>query len=173
MFEHHEIPKIQDSIKACAISDRKLLDDLLVEVKIIKAGVKTIKPRTTTAISLVASDGGNNKLAYDPFYFQVIRVVDSNGSKLCLDVVSPTTDTDELSKRQFNNDGTPKTALGRLLYDLGCTTLNDISPMIPKGEKVKNNPDQISPSWVLTYRDLYEWAVLYDKICYTRFSTNT
>jgi hypothetical protein len=173
MFEHHEIPEIKESIIACAVSDRKLLDDLLAEVRIIKAGVRTIKPRTTTSISLVASDGGNNKLAYDPFYFQVVRVVDSNGSKLCLDVVSPTTDTDELSKRQFNDDGTPKTALGRLMKDLGCETLNNISPMIPKGEKVRTKPDEISPSWVLTYRDLCEWAVLYDKICYTRFSTNT
>lgn len=173
MFEDHEIPELKSSIKACAISDRKLLDDLMQEVKLIKAAVKIIKPRTTTSISLVASDGGNNKLVYDPFYFQLVRVVDSNGSKLCLDIVSPTTDTDELSKRQFNHDGSPKTALGRLMKDLGCNTLNDVSTMIPKGENVRKHPDLISPSWVLTYRDLCEWAVLYDKICYTRFSTNT
>lgn len=173
MFENHEIPELKSSIKVCAESDRKLLDDLLNEVKLIKTAVKIIKPRTTTSISLVASDGGNNKLVYDPFYFQMIRVVDSNGSKLCLDIVSPTTDTDVLSKRQFNSDGSPKTALGKLMQDLKCDTLNDVSTMIPKGETVRKQPDLISPSWVLTYRDLCEWAVLYDKICYTRFSTNT
>ncbi|HVX49349.1 MAG TPA: hypothetical protein VHB48_04300 [Chitinophagaceae bacterium] len=173
MFDPEEIPSLRKSIQDCAESDRKLLDDLLEEVKIIKSIVKAIKPRTTTSISLVASDGGNNKLVYDPFYFQIIRVVDSNGSKLCLDIVSPTTDTDELSKRQFNLDGTPNTKLGKLMKDLGCKTLNDVSSMIPSGLKARTNPDQVSPSWVLTYRDLCEWAVLYDKICYTRFSTNT
>ncbi|HWB25842.1 MAG TPA: hypothetical protein VG738_10195 [Chitinophagaceae bacterium] len=173
MFDPEEIPDLKNSIRDCAHSDRKLLDDLLQEVKLIKTTVKTIKPRTTTSISLVASDGGNNKLVYDPFYFQLVRVVDSNGSKLCLDIVSPTTDTDVLSKRQFNSDGSPKTKLGRLMNDLNCETLNDISTMIPKGEVVRQHPDLVSPSWVLTYRDLCEWAVLYDKICYTRFSTNT
>jgi hypothetical protein len=59
------------------------------------------------------------------------------------------------------------------MKDLDCTTLNQLSPMIPSGIKIREQPDQISKSWVLTYRDLCEWAVLYDKICYTRFSTNT
>lgn len=45
--------------------------------------------------------------------------------------------------------------------------------MIPSGKKMRENPEQISNSWVLTFRDLCEWAVLYDKICYTRFATNT
>lgn len=173
MFDPDEIPELKQSIKDCALTDRKLLDDLRLEVLKLKANVRVIRPRTTTAVSLVASDGGNNKLVYDPFYFQLVRVVDSNGNKLCLDIISPTTDTDVLSARQFDGNGNPKTALGRLMKDLQCKTLNDLSPMIPKGEKMRNKPDEVSKSWVLTYRDLCEWAVLYDKICYTRFATNT
>lgn len=173
MFDPEEIPDLKKSIRDCAHSDRKLLDDLRSEVIQLKTNVRVIKPRTTTTVSLVASDGGNNKLVYDPFYFQLVRVVDSNGNKLCLDTISPTTDTDVISARQFNKNGNPVTALGRLMKDLGCDTLNKLSPMIPSGKKMRENPDQISKSWVLTYRDLCEWAVLYDKICYTRFATNT
>lgn len=173
MFDPEELPELKKSIRHCAQLDRKLLDELLEEVIQIKANVKVIKPRTTTTVSLVASDGGNNKLVYDPFYFQVVRVVDSNGSKLCLDVISPTTNTDELSERQFDANGKPITALGRLMEDLGCKRLNELSPMIPSGREMHKNPSSISKSWVLTYRDLCEWAVLYEKICYTRFATNT
>lgn len=173
MFDPEEIPELKASVKECAISDKKLLDDLLKEVMLIKSNVKVIQPYSVTSISLVASDGGNNKLVFDPFYFQLVRVVDSNGCKLCLDTVSPTTDTDILSMKQFEADKNPKTALGYLMRDLKCETLNDLSPMIPKGSTVRNEPEKISQSWVLRYRDLCEWAVLYFKICYTRFATNT
>jgi len=173
MFDPEEIPELKQSIRDCAKSDKKLLDDLRSEVVELKSNVRVIKSRTTTTVSLVASDGGNNKLVYDPFYFQLVRVVDSNGNKLCLDTISPTTDTDVISSRQFDAKSNPTTALGRLMKDLDCTTLNQLSPMIPSGEKMRKKPDEISKSWVLTYRDLCEWAVLYDKICYTRFATNT
>lgn len=173
MFDPEEIPDLKKSVRDCAHSDRKLLDDLRTEVLQLKINAKKIQSRTTTAVSLVASDGGNNKLIYDPFYFQLVRVVDSNGNKLCLDVISPTSDTDVISSRQFDADGNPKTALGRLMKDLDCRTLNQLSPMIPSGKKMREKPNEISKSWVLTYRDLCEWAVLYDKICYTKFATNT
>jgi hypothetical protein len=173
MFDPEELPYLKKSVRDCAASDRKLLDDLRREVEMMKANVRVIKPRNTTAVSLVASDGGNNKLVYDPFYFQLVRVVDSNGNKLCLDVISPTSDTDLISRRQFDHVGNPVTALGRLMKDLGCSNLNELSPMIPSGRRIREAPDEISKSWVLTYRDLCEWAVLYEKICYSRFATNT
>jgi hypothetical protein len=173
MFDPDEIPALRQSISDCAKADRKLLDDLIKEIALVKSEVRVIRPRTATTVSLVASDGGNNKLVYDPFFFQLVRVVDSNGKKLCLDTISPTTDTDVVSQRQFNTDGSPKTALGRLMKDLECTHLNELSPMIPLGKLIREKPQEVSKSWVLTYRDLCEWAVLYDKICYTRFSTNT
>jgi hypothetical protein len=173
MFDPEEIPQVKKAIRECALLDRKLLDDLRVEVIEMKPNVRVIKPRAITTFSLVASDSTNNKLTYDPFYFQLIRVVDSNGRNLCLDTITPTTDTDILSKRQFDELGNAKTALGCLMKDLGCETLNDLSPMIPTGEKMRKHPEQISKSWVLTYRDLCEWAVLYETICYEGFTNNT
>ncbi|WMW22781.1 hypothetical protein RE476_02865 [Methanolobus mangrovi] len=95
---------------------------------------------------------------------------------MCVDAVSPSTDTDELGKAQFNPDGTPKTALGKMMMDLGVNDppfLNRLSPMIPKGSDIRDNPDSVSPGWVMTYRDLCEWAVLYERICHTNFATDT
>jgi hypothetical protein len=88
-------------------------------------------------------------------------------------VISPTTDTDKLSLSQFNGDGTPKTALGRMMKDLGVNTLAQLSQMIPEGKITRDEPHKVSPSWVLVYRDLCEWAVLYERIRYNTFATDT
>lgn len=173
MFDPEEIPQIKAAIRDCAIVDKNLLDDLRAEVNEMRPNVRVIKPRAITTFSLVATDGTNNKLVYNPFYFQLIRVVDSNGNNLCLDTITPTSDTDLLSQRQFDELGNPKTALGVLMKDLSCKTLNDLSPMIPSGKKMRERPTEISKSWVLTYRDLCEWAALYNLICYEGFSNNT
>jgi hypothetical protein len=173
MFDPDELPQLRKSIAERAAKDGKLLDQLREEIRPLKADLRAIKPRSTTATSLMASDGGNNKIAFDPFYIQLIRVVDSYGKQLFFDTVSPTTDTDEISAKQFDSEGAPITALGRMMRDLNARTLNELSHMVPSGEACRTTPEKVSPSWVLVYRDLCEWAVLYDRICYDSFATDT
>jgi hypothetical protein len=173
MFDGTALPTIRQAIRDCTTEQRHLLDEIRTEVRGLASQVRTIQPRTTTSISLVASDGGNNKLVFDPFYVQLVRVVDSMGKEHLLDAVAPTTDTDRLSARHWKPGEEPRSALGRLMRDLGADTLNKLSHMIPKGEVLRDDAAKVSPSWVQVYRDLCEWAVLYDRICYTNFATNT
>lgn len=173
MFDLKELPELKKVIREATIHDRRLLDDLREEVRILKPKVRVIKPRTTTSVSLVASDGGNNRLDFDPFFIHLVRVVDSYGERLCLDAVTPTTDTNRLSQAQFDPDGRPRTALGRMMKDLNVRFLHELSHMIPEGEKMRKHPDDVSPSWVLVYRDLCEWAALYERICYRSFVSDT
>ncbi len=45
--------------------------------------------------------------------------------------------------------------------------------MIPTGEKVRQEPDEVSSSWVLVYRDLCEWAVLYQRLTKSTWGSHT
>lgn len=173
MFDGSSLPSIRQAIRECTMDQRHLLDEIRTEVRTLKSQVRTIQPRTTTSISLVASDGGNNKLVFDPFYVQLVRVVDSYGKEHLLDAVAPTSDTDLLSARHWRPGEPPRTALGRLMKDLDTDSLNKLSHMIPSGATLREDPAKVSPSWVQVYRDLCEWAVLYDRICYADFATDT
>lgn len=165
MFDLDELPELRAMIHAQVQSDRRLLDDVLAAVRPLGSQVRTIRPRAATSVAVMAADGGNNMVAFNPFYLQIVRVVDSKGRQLCLDVLSPSTDTAALTARQFAADGTPVTALGRLMHALGVRGLHELSPMIPLTNK--------SPSWVQVYRDLCEWATLFDLVRGTRFVSDT
>jgi hypothetical protein len=173
MFDGTTLPIVREAIRNCTVEQRRLLDSIRSDVRGLTGNVHAVQPRTTTSVSLVASDGGNNKLVFDPFYVQLVRVVDSYGKQYLLDAVAPTTDTDTLSERQIDATGEPRTAVGRLMKDLGVTRLHDLSSMIPKGELVREHPEEVPRGWVEVYRDICEWAVLYERICYAAFATDT
>ncbi len=170
MLDPGEIPELRARMQERAEQDRHILEVLRTEVRPLKTAIRRIAPRSATTMSLVASDGGNNKIQFDPFLMQIVRVVDSFGQQLCLDVVSPTTDTDELSGRQFKVSE-PSTALGHMMRALKVEKLYELSSAIPTPKQQKE--EEVSPSWVLVYRDLCEWAVLHERICRTEFSTDT
>src|SRR5262245_24000611 len=163
MFDADQIRQLKELIGDQVAAGGAALDRLVAHGRAIGSGVKVIKPRAATSVALMASDGGNNKVAFNPFYLQVVRVVDSNGKELCLEVVSPISDIGALGQRQFHSDGSPRTALGKMMKGLGVERLQDLSPMM-SGK---------SPSWVLVFRDLCEWATLYDLICYRDYAVDT
>ena len=134
--------------------DLGVLESLRNEILPLRATVRRILPRTTTSISLVGTDGGNNRIQFDPFLVHLVRVVDSSNNGYCLEAITPTTNVTEQSRKQFKENGEPLTPLGRLMEFLGVRDLTKLSHMIRR-----NDDDRpTSPSWVQVYRELMEWA---------------
>ncbi|HFD87471.1 MAG TPA: hypothetical protein ENJ35_07340 [Gammaproteobacteria bacterium] len=168
MIDPETQSQLKDAIADCITTDRGILDALREEIRPLRAACRRIQPRATTSISLVGTDGGNNQLQFDPFLIQLVRVVDSSNNEYCLEAVSPTTPIQKLNERQFNPDGSPRTALGEMMAFLGVDTLPALSHMIRPTDKGK----PVSPSWVQVYRELVEWAILF-AILKKDFGTDT
>ena len=160
--------QLREAIAACIGSDQVVLDTLREEIRPLKNETRRIQPRTTTSISLVGTDGGNNQLQFDPFLVQLVRVVDSSNNEYCLEAVSPTTPIQKLNERQIKKDGTTLTALGEMMAFLNVDTLPKLSHMIRPTDRGK----PVSPSWVQVYRELVEWAILF-AILKKDFGTDT
>ena len=143
MFDPDRLPELKSLVREATRGDSGLLDEVMRDVVLLRHSVTTIQPRNINSISLVASDGGNNSLEFNPFSLQVVRVVDTFGDELFLDVISPSTDTLALGRRHLEDPWSP---LGRMMRDLGVTILGQLSTMIPARPR--------SRTWPLVYRDL-------------------
>jgi hypothetical protein len=168
MIEPESHQQLRDEISERIMADRSLLDTLRTEIRPLRSTVKRIQPRTTTSISLVGTDGGNNSLQFDPFLVQLIRVVDSSNNEYCLEAITPSTNIERLSAAQFDVHDQPITSLGRLMKDLEITELQSLSHMI----RPAADGSPRSTSWVQVYRELVEWATLYS-ILHKDFATDT
>jgi len=165
-------PKSHETLKASLTQriqqDRFLLDQLREEVRPLAGGVRHIQPRNSTAISLVATDGGNTQVQFDPFLIQLVRVVDSSNNQHYLDVITPSTNIDALSAAQFHTPKGP-TALGQMMSQLGVTHLSQLSYIFP--DPVSDRAP--NARWVEVYRELVEWAVLFAIIRTNTFGSDT
>lgn len=169
MFDPKSHEELSDAIHSGIAADRHVLDALRSEIHPLKDHIRRIQPRSTTSVSLVGTDGGNNKLQFDPFLVQIVRVVDSSNNEYCLEAVTLSMKTGDLSARHFAEDSTPRTPLGRMMSYLGVRELHELSPMIPDD----GDPRPRKPYWMQTYRELMEWAILFDILKNKEFATDT
>jgi len=167
MIEPASFETLQRELKTRIDQDRRVLDEMCDEVRPLRTLTRRIHARSATAISLVGTDGGNNQFRFDPFRLQLIRVVDSSHNEYCLEVITPRTSLTELNKRHLNESGIPLTSLGRMMTYLGVTELSKLSPVF------QSDPEHLSSSWMNVYREMTEWAVLFDLVRGTTFGTDT
>ncbi|MCY3748556.1 MAG: hypothetical protein OXG64_04590 [Chloroflexi bacterium] len=169
MLEQQSHYALKQAISNQVEEDIRVLDNLRCEVRPLRGSLRRIQPRSTTAISLVGTDGGNNRIQFDPFLVQLVRVVDSSNNEYCLEAITPTTDVTELGRAQFLPEGQPRTPLGHMLAYLGLRDLPKLSHMIRRNDR----GEPTSSSWVQVYRELMEWAVLFSILRNKDFATDT
>jgi hypothetical protein len=83
---------------------------------------------------------------------------------LFFDVAPANVDLMEVSREHLDG-GEPKSALGRLMADLHVPDLPSLAPVL------KPHPE--SASWFQVYREICEWATLYELICYKEHAAST
>ena len=169
MIDPNSRRRLRDEIATRMRDDLVLLDTLREEIRPLRDRARRIQARTTTAISLVGTDGGNNRLQFDPFLVQLVRVVDSSNNEYCLQAVTPSTSVAALGAAQFDREGRPRTPLGAMMDYLSVSSLDQLSHMIRRNDDGRPT----SPSWIQVYRELVEWATLFSIIRSKDFGTDT
>jgi hypothetical protein len=152
------LAEIRRSVQSCIELDKPILRQIIEEAQPLANNQRRIQPRSTTSVSLVAADGGNNDLRFDPFQVQIIRIVDSNRNEYWTEVISPTTPLRQLNRKHIDEARNPISPLGKMMIGLNVRSLSELSPMI---QEVREG-EQRSPSWTQVYRELTEWAALLD-----------
>lgn len=168
VFEPHDYSRLKERVTEAIARDAHLLDELRAEIRTLRSYVRPIHPRSGTSVSLVATDGGNNSVYFDPFLVQIIRVVDSSNNEYCLDAVTPSTDVEALSQKLMllREEESP---LGEMMRLLAVKTLPQLTHMIRGSERGA----PVSPSWIQVYRELVEWAVLLRLVRNKDFGSDT
>src|SRR5690242_10793732 len=120
--------------------------------------VKPLRPYSVNAVSFVSTDGGDNRITFNPNSIELIRVVDSRGNECVLDAVAATSGIDEVECRGRADNPNGISPLQRLCRDVG-RGLGQMSYLLAGLGKEGKNTGAIR-----AYRDIVEWAVLYDLV---------
>ena len=168
MIEAKSLDILTREVDSCVQRDRGLLDELRKEVRALKTRVRRIQPHAANAVSLVGTDGGNNYVKYDPFMLELIRVVDSSNREYCLEALTPRTSIEELTARHIDAKGQGLSTLGRLMQALNVSSIYDVASI---ARPTANKPPK--PTWMKTYREVMEWATLYELVALGGYGSDT
>ena len=149
-------------------SETPILEEYREYARTLKNNVKKINKYSVTAVSFVSSDGGDNRLYFNPAIIELVRVVDSRGNQCALDAIASNAQVNELNIR-IKSDNNPLLVepLRRLCDDLN-TDVTGLSYLLGGlGQQGK------STGVIRIYRDIVEWAVLYDLMKYHKWGSDT
>jgi len=118
---------------------------------------KKLQRHSVNSVAFVSTDGGDNRLAFNPAAIELVRIVDSNGYEYVLDAIASSSKLSELNKRLDSNFLVKP--LADLCYELNIQDISKLSSLLGGlGEAGK------STGAMRCYRDIVEWAVLYNLV---------
>ena len=146
-----DFEQIRSRVRAAYEIEEPVVQKFREFAKRLKNEVKPIKPYSANAVSFVSTDGGDNRLYFNPAVIELIRVVDSQGKQCALDAIAGNTEYNSLNAKL---ELVPP--LKRLCEDINKNIMQLSHFLKGLGESGK------STGAARIYRDIVEWAVLYD-----------
>jgi hypothetical protein len=153
-----DIDELRAKVMAAYNADDPLLKKFRGYARRLRDNVKPLRAYSVNAVSFVSADGGDNRLVFNPAVVELVRVVDSRGNQCVLDAVASTATLAEVEERGRAGATNAISPLQRLCADLGMS-LSQLSYLI----RGLGTPGK-STGAIRCYRDIVEWAVLYDLI---------
>ena len=148
--------QIRSRVQAAYEIEEPVVQQFREFAKRLKNEVKPIRSYSANAVSFVSADGGDNRLYFNPAVIELVRVVDSRGNQCALDAIAGNTKYDSLNSRIENDSPLIVGPLKRLCEDLNVNVVELSYLLKGLGEPGK------STGAARVYRDIIEWAVLYD-----------
>ena len=130
------------------------VDELRREVQSLT--VRKLDHRPCKTVAPLATDGGENRLTFEPLNLEIIRVVDSEGDELVQEVIAISEDDSvfrEMSKRL--------PVMRRLLGAMEIQ-FDDLSYLLGRSKTSEVERTSDNRGRVRAFRDILEWAVLLD-----------
>lgn len=153
-----DLEDLRARIREAQLSNDPVLAKFRQLARRLKQEIKPLRPYSVNAVAFVSADGGDNRLTFNPSVIELVRVVDSRGNECALDAVANTAALEELEKRVQVGSPHVVQPLRRLCEDLGVG-LRHLSYLL----RAAGSPGK-STGAIRCYRDIVEWAVLYDLV---------
>ena len=118
--------------------------------------VRKLDYRPCKAVAPLATDGGENRLSFEPLNLEIIRVVDSEGQELIQEIV-PISEDDSMFREMTERHE----VLRRFLKVLSIE-FDDLSYLLGSKESNETRARSDMRARVRHFRDILEWAVLLD-----------
>jgi hypothetical protein len=153
-----DLESLKEKVLAAYKVDDPLLKKFRQYARRIGSSIRPLRKYSVNAVSFVSADGGDNRLTFNPAVVELVRVVDSRGNQCALDAIASTADLHELNERIKPNNPSVVAPLQRLCADLSVNVTSLSYLLGGLGDPSK------STGAIRCYRDVVEWAVLYDLI---------
>ncbi len=119
--------------------------------------VHKLGERPCRSIAPVATDGGENRLSFEPLNLEIIRVVDSNGTDLVHEVLPLS-----LEQEVFEESASRIPVVEKMLTAIGGLKFSEISFLLGASSKDEEEKRPDIRGRVRAFRDIVEWAVTFD-----------
>ena len=129
-FADFDLDEIRKRIFEAYQNEKPIFEDFRKYAKDISNLVKPIRPYSVNAVSFVSSDGGDNRLYFNPAVIELVRVVDSRGNQCATDAIASNTKTSDLNERINADSPLIVKPLKKMCEDLNINRVEELSYLL-------------------------------------------